>query len=130
MLLRGFRLSDILSISLVWERYFKGLFGLPSRANVIADAIVELDERVIAYGTIKNYYEVVMILDHSLPIRDKVQAVKLLMQKAEHEAKLAGIEQLQLFVLDDSFKNILMKHFGFTVCGGTAMVKTIDLGDS
>jgi hypothetical protein len=130
MLLRGFRLSDVLSISLVWERYFRGLFGLPSRDNVVADAVVELDERVIAYGTIKNYYEVIMVLDHSLPIRDKVNAVKMLMQKAEYEAKLAGIEQLQLFVQDDSFKNILEKHFGFTVCGGTAMVKTINLGDS
>ncbi len=125
MNLRRFKLGDVLKISEIWEKYFKGLFGLPSRDNIIADAVVERHGKVIAYGTIKTYYEVVMVLDHSLPMRDKILAIRLLVHKAETEAKLAGIEQLQLFVLDDSFKNILIKHFGFTVCGGTAMVKTI-----
>lgn len=74
---------------------------------------------------LKTYVEAIMIVEQSLSQRQKVEAFKSLMESAEAEARLAGIEQLQIFVQDASFQNILQDHFNFRPCAGVAMSKDI-----
>jgi hypothetical protein len=116
---------DFSTIDQIWRKFYRGKFGLPTLKNVVSDRVVTLNGHVVAYGMLKGYVEAIMIIDQALSQRQKVEAFTSLLMTAEAEAKLAGIEQLQIFVQDPSFENILKDHFNFKPCSGVAMVKDI-----
>lgn len=126
MNLRKLLSTDIPIIDWIWRTFHRGKFGIPSLKNVIADRVVVEGNQILAYGMVKSYAEAVMILDLNLSVRDRVEALKLLMADAEKTAKLAGIEQLQVFVQNENFKNILMDHFGFKPCVGSPLYKSLE----
>lgn len=127
MQLRKLLPVDIPIIDWIWQRFHRAKFGIPTLKNVIADRVVVEGRQVVAYGMVKGYCEAIMVLDLSLSVRQRITALKLLMADAEKAAKLAGIEQLQIFVQDDNFKDILIKHFGFEPCVGSPLVKNIEV---
>ncbi len=45
--------DDVKAISEIWERHHSHSFSLPSRRNIIIEAKVEKDDRLIGYGQVR-----------------------------------------------------------------------------
>src|SRR5215468_5646736 len=95
--------------------------GIPSLKNVVDNAIIEEDGEVIAYGVIKLYAEGVLILNRSLPKRERAEAVILMLSKALKVAKKSGLEQLYVTSTDDGYTEVLKNRFGFKEVPGKTL---------
>lgn len=106
--------TDSNTISKIWEEGYKDEFSLPDLTNAVTFAVVEDDDGiVIAFGIVKVFAEAIMILDQDESDRIKSDAMKLLLSKAENDCKSNGIKQLHTFCKDESFADLLIKHFDF-----------------
>lgn len=94
--------------------------------DIISDRVVDDDSRIIAYGAVKMFAEAVLVLDNSESVRNKIKALRDLMNAAIFETKKARISELHVFTTDDSFVKVLKKHFGFVNIKGHALVRELD----
>lgn len=117
--LRSFDRADIPRIDEIWREHHRNDFSVPDRANAIIDAVVEDgDGKVIAYGQVKLFAELMLILDKSASQREKVEAIKLLMLEAFRGCDKAGIKQAYAFIKDPEFATLIQRHFGFDIVDG------------
>jgi hypothetical protein len=116
MKLRSFRPSDIGPISEIWDKHYSTESSLPNRRNSVVDAVVEdSNGKVIAYGQVKLFAEAMLFLDKDASLRDRTQALKLLMLEAFRGTQQAGIEQMYCFIQDPDFATLIERHFGFSI---------------
>lgn len=94
--------------------------------DILSDRVIVDGKKLIAYGAIKRFSEAVLVLDKSKDARTKVKALKTLLNAAYFETRKAGISELHIFTKNDSFANILRKHFGFLKIEGTALVRELN----
>lgn len=113
MKLRDFKRSDIEPIDQIWQAHHSTDFSVPDRRNMICEAVVENDGRVIGYGQVKLFAEAMMILDLDASRREKVVALQLLLGHAFAGANQARLNQMYAFIKDPDFALLLEKHFGF-----------------
>lgn len=123
MVIRPFQMSDLAIIEDIHNRYYanQGLDPI-NAAQAYADIVADKDGKLAAYGLNRLLSEAVMVLDHSLPIKDKVKALSLLMEEAKskccHELLYTRTQDLQ-------FEAILCKHFGFRRSEGYLLVSDV-----
>lgn len=115
MRLRAFDESDIEAIDRIWRAHHSNDFSVPDRRNRVIDAVVDKDGEVIAYGQVKLFAEAIFIVDKSASLRDKVQALKLLMLEAFRGNDKAGLKQMYCFIKDPDFATLISRHFGFEI---------------
>lgn len=115
MQLRGFRQTDIEPIDEIWRKHHSRDFSVPDRRNMIAEAVVEKEGKVIAYGQVKLFAEAMLILDKDASQRDKIEAIKLLMLEAFRGAQAHGQNQMYAFIKDPDFATLIARHFGFDI---------------
>jgi len=94
--------------------------------DILSDRVIVDGEKLIAYGTVKRFAEAVLVLDKSKSPRKKIESLKKLMNAAVFETRKAGIGELHVFTTDNSFAEILKKHFGFVNIKGQALVRELD----
>lgn len=86
-------------------------------------AIVEVEDGIIAFGAIRSNLEAILYPTGS--IREKVQALKLLLEQAEKDTLKYGYKYLDVNARDEAFAQILIKHFGFERVSGVPLIKRL-----
>jgi hypothetical protein len=104
--------EDISEISTVWERNHRHSFELPSRKNLIVEAKVTSNGRIIGYGQVRHVAEPILILDLDARPREKIEALQLLFTEACRGVEKAGLSKLFCFIRDPKFADLMVKHFG------------------
>ena len=118
--------KDIKTISQIWEKHHSHSFELPSRKNLIIEAKVEKDDRLIAYGQVRRVAEPIFVLDLDTRARDKIEALKLLMAEAYRGVELEGLRRIHAFIRDPYFADLIVRHFGYERCdAGELLVKEL-----
>lgn len=121
---RGPRASDVLDIRALRQRYHNDGFEFPAGNQIFADAVVEADGKIVAYGVLKVLAEAILIMDHSMPQKVKVQALKELIQAAVQACSERDIKELQA-VCQPEFSAVMKKQFGFQKLQGETIVLDI-----
>lgn len=125
MLIRDLESSDIIPINSFWEKYHRGIRGIPNRNFIATDAVVE-NGRPFAYGMVKLYAEALLYLDKGYSKYQQSKALKYLMDKAIRDTKNLGLDQLHVGTDDENFEHLLRSHYGFTDRG---KVISLELND-
>lgn len=97
-------------------------FTLPDR--FLHAAVVEKNDEVIAFGLIHIIIEAILICQGS--DREKVELIRMLLKQAKEDTVYYKYNQIHVFVKDESFANILEKHFGFKDAVGRVLVLNIE----
>lgn len=94
---------------------------LPSR--FIEAAVVEVNDGIIAFGCIRSNIEAILYPTGN--VRQKVQALKMLLEKAEEDTLKYDYNYLDVLARDEAFAQILIKHFGFERVPGVPLIKRL-----
>lgn len=94
--------------------------------DIISDRVVDADGKISAYGAVKMFAEAVLVLDNSESVRNKIKALRDLMNCAIFETKKAKISELHVFTSDESFANVLKNHFEFETINAHALRRKLD----
>lgn len=113
MILRRLQPQDPQQINEFWERCHKGKYGIPKRAFVITDAVTTSKDKVVGYGIVRMFAEALLYIDKDISKFQQAKSFKLLMEQALLDCKNAGLDQLNVGVADESFKNLLIEGFDF-----------------
>lgn len=100
-------------------------FTLPEFANTITDGVVLKDEIPVGYGMARLFCEALIVLDQNLSNFDKARCISALYQSCIETCKDAGMTEMNVFVEDLEYANLLIKHFGFRRYAGYALVKNL-----
>ena len=95
---------------------------LPER--FVEAAVVEKNNTILSFGIIRSNMEAILYASGSP--REKVQALKLLLNKAEEDARKWDYKYLDILAKDEAFAEILIKHFGFERCNGIPLIKRLE----
>lgn len=101
-------------------------FPFPSFDNILDVLVVEKDGKIVAWGYTKKFVEVVFVPDKNSPRSTKVKSLKLLSNKSSELTIARGIDMVHSFVKDESFAELLVKHFNYGVCTGQALFLDLD----
>lgn len=101
-------------------------YPLPDFKNLLVTLVVEDEGKIVSFGYLIKYVETVFAPDPDSSDKDKVKSLKLLQGRLKEEARSFGINQINCFVLDNSFKDILTKHFGYAPSTGAALYLDIE----
>jgi len=123
--IRPATLDDFDEIERIWKKHHQGDFNIPSLRGILTHAVVTNGKGIVGFGMVKVLGEAIMILDHDAPLRQKVETVKLLMDKALRDSGGVKIGQLHVFVKDPQFAKILKDHFNFHPCVGEVLVTEV-----
>jgi hypothetical protein len=116
--------SDLEEIDRIWQKFYKGEFGLPPLDKAIYAVVVEDKNKVVGFGQTRLTTESIMIIDQSLSLRDKVNILKLIMEAQTIGMTRAGMYETHAFAQNTNFARILKKHFGYEpVLGETLVMK-------
>lgn len=124
MEIRGPKASDIPQLRELCDKYSHAGFDLPSKHNIFADAIVEHNGRILAYGIVKMIAEAILIMDHALPVKERGDAITLLIQEAVRQTSKKQLLELQA-VCEPKFAGVMKKHYGFQQVTGELLVLDI-----
>lgn len=109
---RKFMPEDIKGIDDIFKKQHE--FGVPSLSNLIINGTLIDDNtgRLVGYGAVKIFTEMVLILDKDLSKKEKAQAVREAMKSAIVMSKDAGVETLYAIANTDKFSKVLRKSYG------------------
>jgi len=111
----------------LWRQHYSNEFGIPSLDHTIIRRVVEVDDKLVAYGFAKLNPEATMILDQNEPRKLKVQALRALMFDAIRGCKEHKLYQLHAVIKDrPEYMKLLKKHYGFRDIDGTMLVMEIE----
>jgi hypothetical protein len=95
----------------------------PLPRQFVEAAVIETDSGIIAFGAIRSNMEA--ILYPSGTLREKVESLKMLLEKAEEDTKKWNYHYLDVLAKDEDFAEILIKHFGFERVTGIPLIKKL-----
>lgn len=114
MILRKTTVEDVPVIEAIAQRYE---FPLPEKFESSAVAV---NGSVKAFGVLRNNIEAILVCDGT--VREKSQALNLLMNEAIKQTQLAGNNELYVYAQDEQFAQVLEKHFNFRRCKYIPMI--------
>jgi len=118
---------DAQTVDKLWKAYYKDEFSIPSFDHTIIRRVIEVDDKLVAYGFAKLNPEATLILDPTMPKRFKVQALRSLMFDAIRGCKEHNLSQLHATINNrPEYEKLLRKHYGFKDTNGTALVMEIE----
>ena len=121
----------ILELDKLWKEHWSDT-TLPDQSNSIIDSVVIAQEsdvkRVIGYGQVKLFAEAMLFLDPTVRKKDRVRAVRLLMQEAFRGVDRVNVKNIYCFIKDPDFALLIEKHFGFdrVVGPGELLLKSLE----
>lgn len=110
---RNPRIDDVRRIREIANQYTYELHNNPQ-----VQKIVQQGSKVVGYGTLKLFAEVVMVLDSNLSTRDKAESLALMMEEGQLEANKLGSEYIYMCTPDENYARLVAKHFGFQLMKG------------
>lgn len=117
MISRDFENGDLPQILELCQR--QG-FNFPAMDSISSLGIVS-DKGLVGVGCVRRIYEVVIALDETRSLKDRMTAIQLLMKKGLFESEKFGIKEWHAFV-DDPRILRLMKHIGFKKIKGEGLI--------
>jgi hypothetical protein len=111
--LRSLVPSDLTKLDELWREHWSSESSLPNLRTRITDAVAVDKRRIVGYGQVKQFAELMMFVDPTTSTRTRAEATKLLMDKALRDSRAAGLPDVYCFVRDADFSLIVQKHFGF-----------------
>ena len=105
--------QDLSSIDEIYQRYYCNDFTLPNLFHTIGSGVISSDSGLVGCGMVKLYPEAIIILDKSKPKIMQGKALKLLFENALRVCKEKDYNILNAHIVDDSYANLLVKHFKF-----------------
>jgi len=121
--LREFREDDIMPIDSIFRR--QPSLGVPSLNNLICNGTLVDGDKIIGYGAVKLFIELILILDKSIRKRERAQALDEAMRNAIIQSKDAGVEQLYAIASDPNFSRVLQNRYKFKVVPGELLMLDI-----
>jgi len=119
--------KDSKVVDRIWNEHYKEEFSIPSFDHTIIRRVVEVDDKVVAYGFAKLNPEATLILDLNEPRSVKVQALRALMFDAIRGCKEHNLSQLHAVIKNrPEYEKLLRKHYGFRDIDGTMLVMEIE----
>lgn len=116
------RRAETTDIPTILEINKQNDFPLPKFENLITQALVEDNGKIIAFGMVKAFAEAILILDKTVPNRKKIEALQNLMLEAIRGGRQHNMTQLHAFIKDAKFEQFMKEHYGFEDCSGKAVV--------
>jgi N-acetylglutamate synthase-like GNAT family acetyltransferase len=124
MIIRNIRNADVPQVRKLCEEYRKTGFSMPEPGSIFADALIEHDGKVLGYGVLKHLAEAIMVLDHSVGVKERGEALTLLIQEAVKEASKKGLLEVQA-VCEPKFAGVMKRHYGFQKLQGEVLILDI-----
>lgn len=103
-------------------------FRVPSFKYPIVEGVVTQNEEVIGYGLTRYFSEALIVLDQNLSNYDKAKAILTLFKPCIAAAKREELDELNVFVSDPEYAELLIKHFGFVQFPGISLTKDLTNG--
>jgi len=100
-------------------------FPFPDFNNMLTVLVVEDEGKIIAWGYLKMLVEAVFIPAKGNK-KKVVKSLKLLNDEGIRQAKRNKVEQIHSFIVDPSFKDILVKHFDYGIAKGDALILNVN----
>jgi hypothetical protein len=111
--LRTWQEGDLAKLAELWLNYWTDR-SLPGFKDCLIDAIaVDDSDKIVGYGQVKLFAEMMLFLDPEARKRDKASALKLLMLEAFRGVDRAGLEQIYCFIKDPDFALLIEKRYDF-----------------
>lgn len=127
MIIRSVTPEDYDKVTEIYDKYWKGHLEIPSQAGRITEFIIEDDNgEYVTYAMMKLWAEIMMIMDQSQTQKNKIEALKLLSQAIEMSARKNNLKEYHVFTNNQSYADILMKHFGFQHMDTLILRKTLE----
>jgi len=127
MIIRDLYVSDLPKIDSFWQKYHKGIRGIPERKYLVSEAVVENDDQIVGYGNLRFFAEALMYLNKDASKYQQSKAFKLMMDKAIADAKSSGLDAINVGTDDVSFEMLLRSHYKLTD-RGTVLSLGLDNG--
>jgi hypothetical protein len=128
MITRRYQPSDLEEVSALWEKHHSHEFSLPplDEAIIACVAVDETTGKIVAYGVMKVYAEVVMVIDHDRGRITRARALTELMGVGVMAAQKAGLPQIHAMTTDPDYADVLRKHYGFSNIEGEHLMMEVE----
>lgn len=100
-------------------------FNLTNIDNCIIDRVVYDNDKVIAYGIVKEMSEAIILVNLEVPKISRMKALQALMKVAIFGAQSKGHEQLHVFVKDTKVAKLLIDKFHFQEVEDICLVRNL-----
>lgn len=80
--------------------------------RILFHGVEDKDGKIIVYGAVKEFNEIVISIDKSAPLRDQIKGIEELLHTCIALSALKGRNKLFAFA-EPNFSQILQKHYGF-----------------
>jgi hypothetical protein len=118
--------KDVIEIDKIWQSFYSGEFGLPPLdSQTLYHTVIEDREKVVGFGQIRATAESIMVIDQSLTMREKIQIVRLILEKQLEGMIVKDITECHAFAQNPRFARMLVKHFGYQPTIGESVVLKI-----
>jgi len=116
MIVRKYKPEDAIQIQEIYDKHHHGQFGIPKLDFVISSCVVEANDKIVGFGALERFLEGTLILDLSLPLKEKLEILGHVIDSGKIAARLAGYERFYAFPSPNKFAHLLSKHFDFKAC--------------
>jgi len=114
---------DFDDIDVIWRRFYAQEFGLPAMdEKTLYHTVIEDRGKLVGFGHIKQTAESIMVIDQSLSLRDKVEIIRLILDKQLEGMIVKDISECHAFAQNPKFAEILVKHFNYQRTVGESVV--------
>lgn len=103
--------EDSSEVIRLWRENHSDDFVLPCPRPSCCNTIAEKDGKVVGYGMMVMHPEAVMLLDKSLPLREKAEVLKTLMGIAISGGREMQFQRLYVFTSSPRFADVMRRHF-------------------
>ncbi len=124
MIIRAYKPEDEDQILKLTARDHPDL-SLPPRNNVYGDVVIEENDSVVAYGLIGTFAEAIMLMDRTLPLKDRIAIVSEFMTLTLTILRARGIKELHAISTDPKWSKVLTSKYGFNPRDGEALVREV-----
>lgn len=125
MILRtGIDRADVKDIDRIWREHHSESFGIPSLKSCIMKGTVRSEEKLVAFGMVNLFAELILVMDPGMSLRKRIEAMNILLKRSME----VELDQVHCFVDNPDLADILKKHFGFKEIKGTGLVLNLERG--
>lgn len=101
-----------LEIDKIWKEYWQE-YTVPDQSASIIDTVAVDGNRVIAYGQVRHFAEMMYFPDMSASRRVRMEALTKVIEEGYRGLEKAGIKDAYMLCKDMGFARLVAKHFGF-----------------
>jgi len=118
MIIRNYQNDDFEQFKTIHERYYKEEFSLAEfYENFLQSFVVVEDDKIIIAGGIRTIAESVIMTDKAFSVRQRREALLLMLQAQTFVTNKKGYNKLHAFVQDSHWLDQLIEY-GFKECKG------------